>query len=171
MGEACPDAENLTASCAPGEPVSILSWFALRVRSRAEASTAAALERKAIETFSPQWRSRPAFGGYLFARFVMRDRSRVLGTPGVSSVLSTDGRPAPVSEAEIDAVRRALEHGAAPASLPELLIGQAVRVIAGPLAGVEGVLQSRSGNRLVVTVPLLRRAVAVKIDPESVRPL
>ena len=50
--------------------------------------------------------------------------------------------------------------------------GEHVRIEAGPLCGVEGVLVGRKKNsRLVVSVTLLQRAIAVEIDPDSARPV
>jgi transcription antitermination factor NusG len=162
---------------------SILPWFALRVRSRAESSVAEALWKRGFEVFAPVWCdrqvvaidtrrgvTRPAFPGYLFARFdAAKDKGMILSTPGVASILATGGAVTPVPDAEIEAVRLALAVGAQPAS--ELRPGQRVRVTTGPLKGVEGELVSADGNYLHVTITLLQRAVALRIAPEAVEPL
>jgi transcription antitermination factor NusG len=50
--------------------------------------------------------------------------------------------------------------------------GQRVWIERGPIAGVGGVvLESKSGRRLIVSVTLLRRSVAVELDADWVRPL
>ena len=47
-----------------------------------------------------------------------------------------------------------------------------MRIGAGPLRGVEGVLVSQKRNsRLVVSVTLLQRAVAVEIEADWARPI
>jgi transcriptional antiterminator RfaH len=159
---------------------SILPWFALRVRSRSESSVAEALWQRRFEVFSPVWfdrrvvsidtrrgLARPAFPGYLFARFdPSKDKSMILSTPGVASILATGGVLTPVPDSEIEAVRLALAAGAQPA--PELQPGQRVRVTTGALKGVEGELVSAHGSYLHVTITLLQRAVALKIAPEAV---
>jgi hypothetical protein len=55
---------------------------------------------------------------------------------------------------------------------PYLQAGEAVVIEAGPLTGVEGVLiESKSERRLVVSVSLLQRSVAVELGTDQVRPL
>jgi transcriptional antiterminator RfaH len=168
---------------------SILPWFALRVRSRSESSVAEALWQRGFEIFSPVWfdrrvvaidtrrgLARPAFPGYLFARFdAAKDKSMILSTPGVAAILATGGVLTPVPDAEIEAVRLALAAGAQPAPEPqpasELHPGQRVRVTTGALKGVEGELVSAHGSYLHVTITLLQRAVALRIAPEAVEAL
>jgi transcriptional antiterminator RfaH len=171
---------------AAGRSSSIPPWFALRVRSRSEASVAEALWHRRFEVFAPTWfdrrvvsidtrrgLARPAFPGYLFARFdPSKDKSMILSTPGVASILATGGVLTPVPDVEIEAVRLALAAGAQPAPeaqpASELHPGQRVRVLTGALKGVEGELVSAHGSFLHVTITLLQRAVALKIAPEAV---
>ena len=54
---------------------------------------------------------------------------------------------------------------------PYLEAGDRVRIRAGALRGLEGILISVKGNqRLVLSVTLLRRSVAVELDSHSVEP-
>jgi hypothetical protein len=51
-------------------------------------------------------------------------------------------------------------------------VGQRVRLAEGPLAGLEGFLvEVRKQHRIIVSVSLLKRSVAVEIDRDWVRPL
>ena len=187
MGEACPGddrnqelssgrdyAQPSQFSTRLGHDGRLLSWFALRVRARCEGSVADALQSKGFEVFSPRVQSRaarwqPAFPGYLFARFTPRVKAAILATAGVSYILSCGGLIAPVPDAEIDAVRRALDAGAMPVPAAEFEAGQRVRVERGPLAGVEGELVRDRGG-LQVAISLLQRAVRVKIPFEDLTP-
>ena len=55
---------------------------------------------------------------------------------------------------------------------PFLRVGQRVAIESGSLAGLEGILQQvRKTCRLVVSVNLLQRSVAVEVDRDWVRPL
>jgi hypothetical protein len=55
---------------------------------------------------------------------------------------------------------------------PFLDIGQRVRLEEGPLAGLEGLLiEVSKKQRLIVSVTLLRRSVAVEVQREWIRPL
>jgi hypothetical protein len=55
---------------------------------------------------------------------------------------------------------------------PFLQVGQRVLIRAGALAGLEGILlQMRNGYRLIVSVTLLQRSVAVEIHQLNVTPI
>src|SRR5215467_11390203 len=152
-------------------------WYALQLRSRWESSTAALLSCKGYETFLPicksakqgSGRSRevqaPLFPGYLFCRFNVCDRLPVLITPGVISVVGRGRVPIPVEESEMEAIQRMVSTGLRVEPCPYLEVGQRVRIEDGALSGVEGVLNSFKGTqRIVVSISLLRRSVALEID-------
>jgi transcription antitermination factor NusG len=155
-------------------------WFALHVRSRLEAFVCSALRNKGYETFLPkrncaslQQSKGPApvlFPGYVFCHFDVTRRLPVLQTPGVINVVGSGKTPVPVDEAELNYVRRLAIAGAMATPVDYLELGQKVRVEHGPLTGVEGVLtEIRNRKKLVISVSLLRRSVAVEIDPLCLR--
>lgn len=152
-------------------------WYALQLRSRWESSTAALLSCKGYQTFLPTYKNSkrsnarskevqaPLFPGYLFCRFNVCDRLPVLITPGVISVVGTGRMPIPVEESEIEAIQRMVSTGMHVEPCPYLEVGQRVRIEDGALSGVEGVLTSFKGSqRIVVSISLLRRSVALEID-------
>ncbi len=54
---------------------------------------------------------------------------------------------------------------------PFLAVGDRVRIDSGPLRGLDGiVVKLKENHRLVVSVTLLRRSVAVEIDSALVEP-
>ena len=54
---------------------------------------------------------------------------------------------------------------------PFLTVGRHVRITGGPFAGLEGVLRrKKSGTRVIVSVGLIQRSVAVDVDIADVRP-
>ena len=86
-------------------------------------------------------------------------------TPGVISVVGTGRVPIPVEELEIEAIQRMVATGMHVEPCPYLEVGQRVRIEDGALSGVEGVLTSFKGSqRIVVSISLLRRSVALEID-------
>jgi transcription antitermination factor NusG len=159
-------------------------WYALTVRHQHERQTAVALGWKGLETLVPcypasrRWSDRmkeietPLFAGYVFCRFELRDKIRVLNTPGVARIVAFGGAPAPLLDAEIAGIQAALQ-----ARLPlwpwqYLHAGDQVRIERGPLRGVQGILlREPDGLRLVIGVELLQRAVAVELDPAVIAPL
>ncbi len=161
-----------------------LPWYALRVRPRFEKKIATTLLTRGYEGFLPLYRNRsqwsdrvkevllPLFPGYLFCRIDLRSRLPVIDTPGVIQIVGIGKEPYPVEEEEIAALQAIVVSGlqAEPSSL--FRAGQPVRIAAGPLAGVEGTLIGFKGERkLVVSVTLLQRSVAVNVDESWVIPI
>jgi transcription antitermination factor NusG len=157
------------------------SWFALVTRPRHEKSAAVGLRAKGLEEFLPLQRTRrrwtdrvqaidlPLFPGYLFCRFGMEEYVQVMQTAGVRAVVGFGGKPAPVAAGEIDALQAVLGSGCGVQPWPYLTAGDRVRLEEGPLAGIEGILlREKSQFRVVVSVALLQRSVAVEIGRESV---
>jgi transcription antitermination factor NusG len=159
-------------------------WYALQLRARWESSTANLLSGKGYQTFLPTYttlkRGRggsnevrtPLFPGYLFCRFNVFDRLPVLITPGVISVVGTGRIPVPVEDSELEAIQKMVSTGLQVEPWPYLEVGQLVRIQDGALTGVEGVLTSFKGTRrMVVSISLLRRSVALEIDRSVVSPV
>lgn len=112
----------------------------------------------------------PLFPGYLFCRFNVGDRLLpILTVPGVISIVGSGKTPIPVDDREIAAIRAVLATGNAVQPWPFLGVGSDVYVGSGPLAGVEGVIANTDKvYRLIVSVNLLGRSVAVEIDRDCV---
>lgn len=154
-------------------------WYALKIRSRSETLATASLEHYGFESYCPQTKIRikysdrvkttlkPVFPGYLFCRFELSSKGKVLASNGVEHVIGFGLQPVPVPESEIDAIRRMVDQGAVEAPAPK--VGQRIRVIAGALTGVEGVLVREAvESTLVVSVQLLQRFVSLSIDQSLV---
>jgi transcription antitermination factor NusG len=161
-----------------------LLWYALRVQTKYGSFASATLRSKGYEEFLPLYRSRrrwsdriktldlPLFPGYLFCRFNVGDRLPVLTTPGVIGIVGAGKTPIPVDEEEIEAIRAILRSGAVAQPWPFLRVGSKVHVERGPLAGVKGIITNTDKvYRLIVSVSLLQRSVAVEIDREWARPI
>jgi transcription antitermination factor NusG len=152
-------------------------WFALRVRSNYENTVTTILHGKGYEGFLPFYVSRrawsdrvkeiqrPLFPGYVFCRFDVQRRLPVVMTPGVVCVVGVGKRPIPIDDAEIASIQAAVRSGLPAAPWPFLQIGQQVSIERGPLRGTTGILLSYKGqHRLVLSVTLLQRSVAVEVD-------
>jgi len=159
-------------------------WFALQIRSRWEGTTAALLRGKGLETLLPtyttkrKWSDRfkvveaPLFPGYVFCRFDVHNRLPVLITPGVISVVGRGKTPIAVDDKEILSIQAAIGSGIHLEPWPYLEIGERVRVKDDVLDGMEGILTNFKGSdRVVISVTLLRRSVALEIDRSRISPL
>jgi transcription antitermination factor NusG len=115
----------------------------------------------------------PLFPGYLFCRLDPRDRLLpIWTTPGVIGIVGPGKIPLPVAKEEIEAVRSILGSGLTAQPWPFLGLGTRVYIEYGPLRGLEGVITSTDKvHRLVVSVELLQRSVAVEINSNWARPI
>jgi transcription antitermination factor NusG len=160
-----------------------LPWFALQARSRCEHYVAEHLSGKGYELFLPlytcrkRWSDRikkvelPLFPGYLFCRFDPYDRLPILKTPWLIKIVGFNNIPTPVDDEEISSVRTLITSGSTAQPWPFFAVGDKVRIESGPLRGVVGVLtQIKGQNKLVVSITLLQRSVAVEVDPALVTP-
>jgi transcription antitermination factor NusG len=159
-----------------------LSWYAVWTRSRAEKAVHDQLGAKGLEVFLPtvprwsRWKDRrkkidwPLFPGYCFARFDPRKSLQVLTCNGVATIVSFDGKLAPVPDVEVEGIRRLVTSGLQYDPCPFLKEGSRVEVVHGPLKGIVGLLVKKGPNaRLVLSVDLISSAVSVTVDAADVR--
>lgn len=157
------------------------NWHALLTRYQHEKSVASALSNKNYEVYLPlyrclrRWQDRakqiwlPLFPCYVFVRGGMDRQLQIVTTPGVLNVVGWGGRPAVVPQAQLDAVRQIIESSLTVETHPYLKCGDRVRVKAGPLMGLEGILIRKKGvARLVISMELLGQSAAVEIDVANV---
>ncbi|MGA2715444.1 MAG: UpxY family transcription antiterminator [Bryobacteraceae bacterium] len=159
------------------------AWFALTVAPRKEKVTAQTLRANGFEDFLPLYSSRrlwsdrikrierPLFPGYVFCRFDPRVRQAVLKTPCVASIVSFGKIPEPVSDSEISALQAVCSSGLTATPYPTPKIGSKVRLNEGPLRGLEGIMVEDKKTRLIISLTLLQRSVAVVIDPAWIAPI
>jgi transcription antitermination factor NusG len=164
-------------------------WYALYTCPRHEKRVAEQIKQRRISCFLPlyrsvrRWKDRrkeldlALFPGYVFVRVALQDRLKVLQLPSAVRFVSFNGHPVPLPESEIESLRRGLEGCVRMAPHPYLQVGRRVRMKSGPMAGLEGILRRRKdkhkqkeGLRLVVSIEMLMRAVAVEVDEADVEP-
>jgi len=160
------------------------SWFAVRTKTTHEKRVASLLNYQDYECFLPLYTCRhcwsdrikevqlPLFPAYVFCRFNVHARGPILKTPSVIGIAGIAGKPIPVDNHEIAAIQRINGSGLGVSPHPFLQIGHRVRIEGGPLEGLEGIIDDvRRRNRLIVSVGLLQRSVAVQIDTGWVTPI
>jgi transcription antitermination factor NusG len=159
------------------------SWFAVYTNSRHEKCVSKQFWERNIENFLPLylrthcWSKRsnvqlelPLFPNYVFIRIHPRQRIAVLGVPGVLGIVG--GRiPSTLPDAEIEALRAGLMvHRFEPHACPAA--GERVRIKAGAMAGMEGILlRQKNKLRLVLTISLIQRSVIAEVDTQDVEPV
>lgn len=152
-------------------------WRVAYVKSRQEKAFAKDLLRREIPYYLPMMEKRvrrrdnnklrktvmPLFPGYL--AFAAPDEAveDVYATHRLSAVLPVEDQAG--FAAELAQVQRALEAGSDLERLDRFEPGQPVRVIAGPLLGLEGeVVTARGQTRLIIRVQMFQQAVSLEVD-------
>jgi len=164
-----------------------MNWYATYTRSKHEQKVNGRLGRKNIETFLPlieRWSRRkdrrkrihlPLFPGYLFVRAEMDAHTHleILKTDSVVRILCQGDKPAPIPDEQIHAIQVLIKNGIAVTAYPYLREGMRVRVVNGPLSGVEGILIKTKPDkqRLLLSVDLIQESVSVEIDESDVEPI
>ena len=152
-------------------------WFAILVRTGREKTASLLLENAGYECFLPvsrstrRWSDRtklievPLFPGYLFCRMNPHNRLTVLMTPGVIQIVGVGRTPVPVAQEEIEAIQRMQRSGLPAMPWPYMQVGHMAQILEGPLQGLSGiVVKIKSGVKLVLSVSLLQRSVAVEVE-------
>lgn len=158
-----------------------VAWVVVHARPRSEKKLAEFCRQRAWPNYLPmQTRTHryggrlrsfqvPLFPGYLFCATDAagcatlrqnRHAARVLEVPDQIRLIE-----------QLDGVRRALATGSLVEVLPYLQPGRTVRIRSGPLKGLEGVVvRGKGATRLIVNVEMIRHAVAMEVDGESLEP-
>lgn len=152
-------------------------WYALYTRHQHEKVIANLLSEKGFEVYLPlqtvahRWKDRtkqlslPLFPCYVFICGGLERRFDIVTTPGFHSFVGFGDQPATIPQEEIKAIRQAIASGSEIESYPFLRSGDKVRIRSGPLEGIEGFLvRKKRSVRLVLSVELLEKSVAVEVD-------
>jgi transcription antitermination factor NusG len=168
-------ASDCTAQSSSGQE----RWYAVQTRSRHEKTVASLLQCYGVHTYLPlvsevhNWSDRrktvqvPLFSGYVFIRSIdsNEELSKVIRTEGVVSILGAGLRGTPVPNVEIESIRRLLAQKIPYQNHVFMDAGQRVRIRGGALDGVEGILLSqKSETSLVISVNMIQRSLAMRID-------
>ena len=168
------DSQKLAAYLQP-------QWYAVYTRANHERRVADQLAGRGVDHFMPQyesvrkWKDRkmhlqlPLFPGYVFVHLPLQHRLVVLQVPGVVRLVGFDGQPVAMPQEEIARIRELLDQGFRVKPHPYLQVGRHVRVLRGPLKGMEGVfLHRKNGSRFVISFSSIERAMAVEVAAEDI---
>lgn len=157
-------------------------WYAAYTWANHEKRVADQFVERRVEHFLPtfesirRWKDRrmriqqPLFSGYIFVRFALQDRLRVLQVPSVVRLVCFNGQPAALSDQEIDTLRKSLIPELRALPHPYLRVGRRVRIVKGPLCGAEGVVvRKKNSFRFVLLMDLIMRAASVEVDAADIQ--
>jgi transcription antitermination factor NusG len=159
-------------------------WFALYTVPRHEKQVHRLLLDRQIEAFLPlyraarRWKKKspivldlPLFPNYVFVRIAPASRGSVLAVSGALSLVGSSREAWPLHDGEIAAMRAGL-HLRQPEPHPYLVLGERVRILSGPMSGLEGVLvRKKNSFRVVLTLDKIMCSVSVEVDAAEIEPV
>lgn len=161
----------------PSPAKELVEWYALQVAPRSEELVSFHLRELSLEQYLPVLQSTTSgphlvFPGYVFVRLCLHTGPRLYRVPHVRRILGYAGCPTAIPEWELGWVRAVIESHQQFEVLDHLTRGTSVIVIRGPLRGLRGVIMHVNKSRkIVVSLPLLNRSVAVTLTNEEVTPI
>jgi transcription antitermination factor NusG len=157
------------------------NWYAVYSKHNHERKSADLLARKGIQVFLPLYRSvrnwkdrkktlaMPLFPGYVFLKSTLTNKIEILSTPGVFFIVENAGHACAIPEEQIQAIHAIVESNVRFEPHPFLRSGEVVRIRSGPLSGISGIIvKPKNKYRVVVSIELLRKAVAIEVDAADV---
>jgi len=157
-------------------------WWVAHTKSRNEKALAHHLVSKNINYFLPMhWKVRrtrgrtirsllPLFGGYLFFCGNENQRLEVLRTNRVANLIEVRDQHRLIDE--LLQIQHALSTGAPLIPHKYIKAGRRCRVIAGPLANLQGIVVTTKGaTRLLLQIDMLGQAASVEINLDMIEPI
>jgi transcriptional antiterminator RfaH len=160
-----------------------MHWHAVHTKPHQEHLAALSLERLGVETFCPQLKQiklvrrrrqeviRPLFPGYLFAQFHVEAQYRAVNyATGVQRVVAWGTEPAIIDDSLIVSIRDRMQNGCVIVRPTPFIPGQIVRIMEGPLQGLEAVFERELSDeqRVIVLMQAVSYKARVVIDRASV---
>jgi transcriptional antiterminator RfaH len=160
-----------------------LAWYLVHTKPRQEQVALVNLMRQGYTCYLPKMRVQrlrrrqvecvhePMFPRYLFIQLDSSDSGKswvpIRSTLGVRQLVYFGARPAAVDQGLIDIL---LEREAARPDTPIFVPGDTVRIVDGPLAGLEAVFKlTDAEQRSIVLLEIVNRMVSVRVKTASLR--
>ena len=158
-------------------------WIAVYTKSRHEKVVIQELEKKNIEAYCPirkerrQWSDRkrwvefPLFRSYVFVKIELKNSLYILQTMGVHHIIKFQGNISTIPDGIIQNLKSMIDEGFTVEQVEYFVKGDEVKVVDGPLKGMEGiVVKIKNENKLVLKVAAIHQAIAVQIHPGYLKP-
>jgi transcription termination/antitermination protein NusG len=155
-------------------------WYAVYTWARHEKKIAQHFDDRGITYFLPlytslhKWNKKlakvsvPLFPGYIFVQTLQHTRYIPLSVPGVVHFVGTAKAPTEIPAEEMELLQKAISTGLKVEPYPYLAPGNRVRITSGPMSGITGTIQRTSaGCRIIISVDMIMRSVAVEVDAAS----
>ncbi|MCB9267675.1 MAG: UpxY family transcription antiterminator [Lewinellaceae bacterium] len=162
-------------------PINDPKWHAIYTKSRFEKKIYRALAQSEFEAFLPLikekrvWSDRlktvevPLLPSYVFVKVPKNCIHQLYYYPGFVRYVSFGGKPCVVRQEEIELLEQIVRHGFQAQQSVICNVGDAVRVIRGPLKGWEGRVElKKGGTRIVFQFNSIQQAISVEVEVSDV---
>jgi transcription antitermination factor NusG len=162
--------------------MSELHWFVAHTRPRREKKVVEHCQRQHIAVTLPCYDSahkyrgktvvfrKPLFPGYVFLQLEAGRKDAVRQSDHVANLLEVFDQQ--TFQRQLQDILLALDSKVGVRLAPAIGEGMRVRIKAGPLQGIEGWVERRSGmTTVLLRLDFISRAAAVKIDADSLEPI
>ena len=152
-----------------------LLWFVAHTRPRCEKKLAEYCERQGFNVTLPCYRSikkynrktavfeKPLFPNYVFLRLEQNQRQRIFQSDYVANLLEVADQE--LFQRQLGDILLSLETETEVLLAPQISVGSRVKITTGPLRGLEGFVENRSGvTYVILRLDFIGQAVAVKVE-------
>jgi len=155
-----------------------LDWFVAHTRPRCEKKLVQYCEREGFSTTLPLYRvahkyrgktvefQKPLFPGYVFLRLEKLERQKVFQSDYVANLLDVVDQE--LFEHQLNDILQALDTGYEICLAPQITAGNRVRIKSGPLRGMEGSVEKRTGKvQVLLRLDFISQAAAVSMEADN----
>ena len=160
-------------------------WYALYTKSRAEKKAERELLLKGLEAYLPlekrlkQWSDRkkwvyePLIRSYIFIRANNKELYQAYYTPGIVTIVNFEGKPAPIPDKQIQAIKEVLRSGEHfEVTSDEFDVGEMVEIQAGKLKGFQGELVKQLNRyKVLIRIDVIQQNLLININPSYLKKL
>ncbi|MFP4622418.1 MAG: UpxY family transcription antiterminator [Bacteroidales bacterium] len=157
--------------------------YALYTKSRTEKKAERELVAKNIETYLPlekklkQWSDRkkwvhePLIRSYIFVRVNQKELYQAYYTPGIVTIVNFEGKPAPIPDKQIEAIKMLLKSGERYEVTSDFFeVGETVEIQAGGLKGFKGELvQQLNRYKVLLRIDVIQQNLLININPSYLK--
>lgn len=157
-----------------------MSWYVLYVKSKYEIKAASTLERMGIETYCPvikelrQWSDRkkmivkPLFNSYVFIKIKEENREQAFEVTGIVRYVYWLGKPALVSDKEIDTIKQWIDDGLTDKiEVQGLFPGDQIKIKTGVFKDQDAKILDIGKNKMRLILTSLGCTVTVSINEKT----
>jgi transcription antitermination factor NusG len=158
-------------------------WYALYTKSRAEKKAEKELKAKGIEAYLPlekrlkQWSDRkkwveePLIRSYIFVRVNKKDLSQAIYTPGIVTLVTFEGKPAPIPDKQIQVIKDILSSEEKfEVTSDRFEIGEKVEITQGGLKGLKGeMIEHLNKYKVLIRLEVIDQNLLININPSYIK--